>query len=293
MNYLLYFVIINLNLSAFALLATTEGAANPKSSEKGRIHMKNNNTSEEWRTISFSPNYAVSNLGRVKRLTDKTNTYANRILKPVDDGIGYLCVSLKIQAKNKWQIFRVHRLVAATFLGEPERDFVVNHKNGVRSDNRLENLEYTTQAGNVQHAYEMGFQSREQNCGENNGQAKLNESQVIEIYNRRGNKQSARSLAQEYKISDRAILEIWDEITWKETTKQIRNVPPRPKSIVEIVRAALSILNLDASSELSGNYSEIIECVKTTNNLTLQPRQISNALVRIRQSQNIKLRFRR
>lgn len=59
--------------------------------------------------------------------------------------------------KNKRCNKRVHRLVAAAFLGESEEGHVVNHKNGDRFDNRVENLEYVTQGENVKHAWDNGL----------------------------------------------------------------------------------------------------------------------------------------
>jgi hypothetical protein len=214
MKYLVIFVIITVYLSAFALLETTEGAANPNNVERGRIYMENNNTAEIWRTIQTYPNYAVSNLGRIKRLTSRTRAKAGHILKPVDRGNGYLCVTFWENKKKK--NLSVHVLVAEAFLEKLTAEHLPNHKNGIRSDNRLENLEYKTQAENIQHSYANGFQKKEQNRGENNGQSKLTESDVLEILaimNReRG---EAGKVGKNYGVASRTISDIWNGKTWK------------------------------------------------------------------------------
>lgn len=94
---------------------------------------------ETWKLIDFKPNYSVSNMGRIR------NNKSNRILKPWKIN-SYLKV--KIGGKK----ILVHRLVAYAFIPNPENLPVVNHINGVGSDNNLTNLEWTTYKGNTFHS---------------------------------------------------------------------------------------------------------------------------------------------
>lgn len=89
--------------------------------------------------------YQVSNMGRVKSLKKKQPV----ILQGSYDKDGYLQVGLSNNSKSK--TIRVHRLVATTFLDNPENKPEINHKNEIRDDNRLTNLEWTTRKENIAH----------------------------------------------------------------------------------------------------------------------------------------------
>lgn len=95
---------------------------------------------EIWRTIDWvDSRYEVSNLGRVR--SNIRGKY--RILRQWDGGRGYL----KIEINKK--CFLVHRLVASAFIDNPNNFPQVNHKNEVKSDNRVENLEWCTPSYNT------------------------------------------------------------------------------------------------------------------------------------------------
>ena len=109
----------------------------------------NSMAEEEWKLAPF-PEYEpiyVSNYGRLMK-QDSILTFGNQ------QG-GYLVISLRKQIGGKTNV-RVHRLVAATFLGRND-DLMVNHKDGNKQNNRLDNLEYTTNRENVQHAIDTGL----------------------------------------------------------------------------------------------------------------------------------------
>lgn len=114
---------------------------------------------ECWRRIAGLPGYMVSTLGRVKSLSQKvggpygsTRSIPGQILKTPVRGAGYPCVC--IRKKN----LLVHRLIAFAFLGAPAApDDEVNHKNGIKAESVLSNLEWLTASENQKHSYkELG-----------------------------------------------------------------------------------------------------------------------------------------
>ncbi len=138
-------------------------------------------TNEIWRVIPdfngfvLSGAYSASNLGRIR---------SNSGLRP-----GVLA---DFQQKNKkyrrvnlyavcGRMFQrgVHQLVAMAFYGPPSEGRVVNHKDADPTNNHVGNLEYVTQAENIQHASKLGRLVSQ--FGESNGAAKLTESSVSEI----------------------------------------------------------------------------------------------------------------
>ncbi len=97
---------------------------------------------EEWLPIKDYENYEVSSLGQVR------NKKTNRILKTGSKG-GYLSVGLTNEIKKK--SFAVHRLVALAFIENPENKAQVNHKDKVRSNNTVSNLEWVSPLENNIH----------------------------------------------------------------------------------------------------------------------------------------------
>ena len=104
---------------------------------------------EKWQVLEKFPDYQVSTLGRVFSMK------RDKILKPYKSR-GYCLVDLGTRKIKRCAVY-VHRLVAETFIPNPENKEEVNHKNSRRDDNRVENLEWVTPKENVRHSYEFGF----------------------------------------------------------------------------------------------------------------------------------------
>lgn len=120
---------------------------------------------EIWKDIEGYSNYQISNLGRVKSKERYTNVgikniekvlRKERILKPQYNTKKYFQVIL-YDEKQKPKTFKVHRLVAEAFIPKINGKEQVNHINGIKTDNRVENLEWVTDIENKRHAIENGL----------------------------------------------------------------------------------------------------------------------------------------
>lgn len=147
---------------------------------------------EEWRAVEqYEGWYEVSNLGRVRSLSRIVNCGVaykrrtrERILKPIIGRTSVYPTASLSKAGSKPRISQVHRLVAAAFLGPVPCGKEVNHKNGIKADARLCNLEYVTHAQNIRHAMDTGLW-REPGTptvwGERHGMARLSNDNVREL----------------------------------------------------------------------------------------------------------------
>lgn len=120
---------------------------------------------EEWKDIKGFPGYQVSNYGRVRSHNKVTSSaryshreWKNRILKQkvsTKDKCHRIC----LWDANGEHTFLVHRLEADAFLGEYP-GMTVNHKDGNRHNNRIDNLEWLTIGDNIRHAFQTGLASQ-------------------------------------------------------------------------------------------------------------------------------------
>lgn len=104
---------------------------------------------EEWRVVVDFPRYSVSNLGNIRGVK-------GRNLKLAKDKYGYICVCLYKEGSNgrKYRV-RVHRIVAKAFIPNPSQKPYVNHIDGARSNNRIDNLEWATNSDNQKHRFHI------------------------------------------------------------------------------------------------------------------------------------------
>lgn len=123
---------------------------------------------EIWKDIpSYEGQYQVSSFGRVKSLERKVPNghvfmkVPERILSPGMGTSGYYEVSLCKNGKVKR--YKIHRLVARTFLENPTAKREVNHKDGCKTNNVVSNLEWVSSSENSFHAYKIGLRKANNN----------------------------------------------------------------------------------------------------------------------------------
>jgi hypothetical protein len=177
---------------------------------------------EVWKPLFGYEEYCeASTLGRIKVLNRKfkdkrgsIKSLKEKVLRLGYYSNGYEQFSLSVENKRYTAI--VHRLIALTFIPNPKNFPIINHKNGIRDDNRVENLEWCTQSYNGKHAFEV-LGRVVNNVGENNPRTSLKEKDVVDIRTRYSNSESCSSIHGDYKelLSLSALKKICYGSTWK------------------------------------------------------------------------------
>ncbi len=170
---------------------------------------------EQWKHIEgFEGYYEVSSFGRVRRTARGPGTRPGLVLKPLYDKDGY--ARQIISRDNKAKTVRVHQVVIRAFVGDIPAGMVVNHKNGVKDDNRVENLEVVTIAENTAHGFRVLGRRPVKNPrpGEKNGRAKITENDVHEVFRLRALGLSQQKIADIIGIYQTGISSILLGKTW-------------------------------------------------------------------------------
>lgn len=176
---------------------------------------------EIWKNLKYVKGYEkysqyeISSYGRIRSLDV---TYPNgkrkigKIKKIRLNEKGYCVTTLSLNNKSK--TVRIHRLVALAFIPNPENKPEVNHKDGNKENNHVDNLEWVTRKENMKHAYENRLFVH----GENMHNSKLKPDDVMEIkkeYKRLGDNFDYKYFSNKYNVGLATIYDITSERTWK------------------------------------------------------------------------------
>ena len=168
------------------------------------------------KTVGFAKKfpYKISNFGRVKRIGSGQGARVGLILKSGMNGSGYLFVVLTQNGVQK--IFRISRLVIEAFVGLRPKGKEINHIDGNKQNDYVNNLEYVTRSENMKHAYKIGLAKKKNHSGEKNPNSKLKTSNILEIrklYKMR--KMDKKELAKKFKVAVPTIETIIYRQKWK------------------------------------------------------------------------------
>lgn len=156
----------------------------------------------EWVTVSSCDTYEINRSGAVRRID------TGRIKQAVIAPAGYLVVNL--WKANKGTVLYVHRLLAEAFIGPCPPKGSVNHIDGDRLNNSLENLEYMSLRDNSQDQWAKG-----RGCsGERNGHAKLSREQAQAIHSRANSGERTCDLAREFGLDSSTVSQIKNGARW-------------------------------------------------------------------------------
>ena len=166
--------------------------------------------SERWEpVVNYEEWYEVSDLSVIRRVKAASGTHVGRILVPGYNGRGYHKVTLCNDGEQ--HAFTVHRIVTEAFLGIRPEGTEVNHKDGNKINNRLENLEYVTRSENALHAHRTGLSNAVN--GEKVGSSKLTEENVHEIRRLLVN-ETQTAIALKFNVSNVTISDVARGVTW-------------------------------------------------------------------------------
>lgn len=159
-----------------------------------------------WKDIKgFEGLYQISSDGFVLQIKK------DKIRKTNINSSGYLHLILSHKGFNTTKY--IHRLVAEAFLPNNNLLLFVNHINGIKTDNRVENLEWVSRSYNQLHAYQLNLQIPKQ--GSEKPMSKLNENDIVTIFNYHNLGMSNVTISRLFKVSDSTICNILKRNSWK------------------------------------------------------------------------------
>lgn len=170
---------------------------------------------EAWKPVlDYEDFYEASNLGNIRRSHTKTGRPSGRLCRPANSR-GYSRYVLSAYAETRTH--SGHKLVWEAFNGRVPNGMQINHKNGVKNDNRLENLEVCTPSENTRHGFRVLGRAPVKNPhpGSRNGRARLSEHDIPVIRKRLATGEDMKRIAEAYNVNHATIWQIAKGRTWR------------------------------------------------------------------------------
>lgn len=213
------------------------------------------NNEMHWHPIPTLIGYEINNQFEIRSIKRKTPF----ILKQKINKIGYVVIRSTVYKKRRF--FLVHRLIALTFIPNPHNKPMINHKNGIKIDNRIDNLEWVTSSENIKHAFDFGLNKKR--FGQNANFYKLSNKSVMNIFN---SNRPYKELAIKYKVCRVTISDIKTGRTWSHLTNKIfkqKVIMLTNKQILDIFHSTSTQYEL---SKLYNIHQSTVSNIKTGRN---------------------------
>lgn len=160
-----------------------------------------------WKEIINHPNYEINKLGQIR------NKIKGNLLTPFKTTNGYL----RVRISNKG-VYQLHYLVALHFIHNPNNYKEINHINGNKLDNSINNLEWSNRSLNMIHAYEKSLAKNtfKNNKGENHYNSKLKKQDIIKIKEMLNNNITQKEISILFNVSKQTISNIKNNKNWSD-----------------------------------------------------------------------------